>query len=532
MSKLTDKVICKLEMLDEATVPNYATQIKRGHKIKWDKKTYEVIGINREKMNGQNAVSFHLKHKSGSTHFTPALDTLHHMDRIVEQSEIDEKNDLAESNVPKVHGFDEFKRHAEDWAMNNTHHGKTNIKKHDAVLPNGKILRQTLSLGHANNGQSYIIGVFNHESKDSEKGHGWHHARGQGVNEEALDEGLWVDKKKAWMATFENNVVSKDSKHQGKIDWDTAQYLHKQGHTPASASEQYLKAKGPKTRGVTFESFSDTVKKVGKNLAARPNKGAMPAAGRTKKMTEEDQLDEGRMKELAMDLEGPDSLHDTEFVKKYGKSKQEWHGILGTKPKKLRTTAKSNVREPRQEFPTEEVNLDEAAPKLDPNEVDEFEAGRKYQDHSNSAAFYQNTQGWTGKFNDIYNRDWKKELAYHKRHAAAYKKVLDYHKTRKEEATADYPTLDEEAELMEGPSLADMHPDNINAIIRKHGKRHMVATGPGEPMQHGFGFKDLKAKLGIGTSASVHKKFVSHLKKNGFKSSWSHTSNEWVAHPK
>jgi hypothetical protein len=60
----------------------------------------------------------------------------------------------------------------------------------------------------------------------------------------------------------------------------------------------------------------------------------------------------------------------------------------------------------------------------------------------------------------------------------------------------------------------------------------MIYTGKGEPMQHGLGFKELKSKLGIGASASVHKKFTDHLEKNGFKSSWSHTSNEWVAHPK
>jgi len=624
-----------------------------------------------------------------------------------------------------------------------------------------------------------------------------------------LDEGLWADKKKAWMATFENNVVSSDGSHQGKIDWHTAQYLHKQNHTPAAAAEAYLKAKGPKAKGVTFEGveleeglvpnyatqikrghkikwdkktyevtgvnrekylgtpgisfslrhasgsehvtgvmdplhhitriaestetleegnpatailstlmkkmkkynddsaaadkalqhalrtqsgkprkadgmrplermegFSDTIKKVGKNLAARPNKGSMPAAGRVKKMTEEEEMNEGKMKELSMDLEGPDSLPDKDFHAKYNRTKEEWHGLLGTKPKKPKApkvvaptvqkesrlgkdgadedersygepmgvpsgpgksprhapgtpvsfagggkrhrgkvvrhvprnqhsgeseayvvdtgeyeskivpvhrvqkeevdlgeavrreklgksvpagiaaryhAALARSKETGKPVPAavaaayhsanekvwvkpvseEEVDLDEATlPKYDPAKMDEFEAAKEFQYHAGRSAFHRNSQGWTGKLNDIYNRDWKKEATHHERHMKALKKVMDFHKTRKEEAEIDYPTLDEEVELMEGASMADMRPDNINDLIKKHGKRHMVYTGPGEPMQHGLGYKELKAKLGIGVSASVHKKFVSHLEKNGFKSSWSHTSNEWVAHPK
>lgn len=86
----------------------------------------------------------------------------------------------------------------------------------------------------------------------------------------------------------------------------------------------------------------------------------------------------------------------------------------------------------------------------------------------------------------------------------------------------------EETELHEGPSMADMRPDNISAIIKKHGKAHHIYKGDPKTTVHALGTADLKKHLGIGTSGSVHKKFSHHMDSAGFKSHWSQDSNEWV----
>lgn len=439
-----------------------------------------------------------------------------------------------------------------------------------------------------------------------------------------LDEGLWADKKKAWMATFENNVVSKDGSHQGKIDWNTAQYLHKQAHTPASAAEAYLKAKGPKAKGVTYESFSDTVKKVGKNLAARPNKGAMPGAKRVKKMTEEEELEEGRVKELAMDLDGPDSIPHHEFQKKYGKTKDEFRKLMN--PPKAKSTpnqvlskmysdkikeGKDADKDEREygepmgvpsgpgKSPYETYQGKKMSPKMQKklalaaslghvvNGVKKEEAEIDYPTLDEEVAegsMLNKVRAMMGKIkeesdleeglvkNVVHNVVDKLDTMY-QNHVAAdvdmvgkrvtldhggekggagtvTKSVKGTHSVRWDKGnapksksgvsyswqsqhyTSHLKPIKEETDLQEGPSLADMHPDNINSIIKQHGKQHKIYTGPGEPTKHGLGFKDLKAKLGVGTSGAVHKKFTAHLEKNGFKTSWSHTSNEWVAHPK
>jgi len=230
------------------------------------------------------------------------------------------------------------------------------------------------------------------------------------------------------------------------------------------------------------------------------------AAGESPFKKEEVELDEGRVKELSMDL---DDMHDTEFVKKYGKSKQEWRGMLSPpKPKKTPNQVLSKMY-------SDKIKEDKDADK------DEREYGEPMGVPSGPGKSpYETYQG------KKMSPKMQKKLAL----AASLGHVVN---GVKEEV--DYPTLDEEVELMEGPSLADMHPDNINSIIKQHGKQHLtyLHRGPkGEMTQHGLGFKELKSRLGVGVSVSVHRKFVNHLEKNGFKSSWSHTSNEWVAHPK
>ncbi len=92
----------------------------------------------------------------------------------------------------------------------------------------------------------------------------------------------------------------------------------------------------------------------------------------------------------------------------------------------------------------------------------------------------------------------------------------------------------EEVELME--AAADLSDENINSIIKKHGKQHQIynqhiAGGPGQTV-HALGYKELKQHLKLGMSGSVHKKFSQHMDRAGFKSHWSHSTNEWVAEPK
>ncbi len=107
---------------------------------------------------------------------------------------VKEELDLTEGNIPKVHGFKNFKRAAEDWASHHTHHGKPEYETHTHKLHSGGVLHQTTSIGETHSGNRYIIGVFNHSNgPGSEEGYGTHHSITQGIEEsfetlESLDE--------------------------------------------------------------------------------------------------------------------------------------------------------------------------------------------------------------------------------------------------------------------------------------------------------------------------------------------------------
>ena len=49
-----------------------------------------------------------------------------------------------------------------------------------------------------------------------------------------------VYQKSKWMGEFENHVVKKAPQHRGKVDWNSATYLHSQGHSPEAAAEKYV----------------------------------------------------------------------------------------------------------------------------------------------------------------------------------------------------------------------------------------------------------------------------------------------------
>lgn len=46
--------------------------------------------------------------------------------------------------------------------------------------------------------------------------------------------------KAAWMQAFEEKVLTQDSKHAGKIDWNTATHLYNIGKTSQEAADQYV----------------------------------------------------------------------------------------------------------------------------------------------------------------------------------------------------------------------------------------------------------------------------------------------------
>jgi len=48
------------------------------------------------------------------------------------------------------------------------------------------------------------------------------------------------DRKSSWMAAFEDSVVALDSKHRGKIEWDSAHHFFNQGLDPKEAAEKYV----------------------------------------------------------------------------------------------------------------------------------------------------------------------------------------------------------------------------------------------------------------------------------------------------
>lgn len=45
--------------------------------------------------------------------------------------------------------------------------------------------------------------------------------------------------KAEWMAEFNSQVIKLDSKHSGKIDWNTADHFYFSGLTPSEAAHKY-----------------------------------------------------------------------------------------------------------------------------------------------------------------------------------------------------------------------------------------------------------------------------------------------------
>jgi len=48
-----------------------------------------------------------------------------------------------------------------------------------------------------------------------------------------------ADRKSTWMAAFEDAVNAIDSKHAGKIEWSSAEYMFNQGMAPKEAAQKY-----------------------------------------------------------------------------------------------------------------------------------------------------------------------------------------------------------------------------------------------------------------------------------------------------
>ena len=78
-------------------------------------------------------------------------------------------------------------------------------------------------------------------------------------------------------------------------------------------------------KGITDFLHRQTGKESWKQYAERRAKGLKLA---DKKLKEETEIDEGRMKELSMDLDGKDSISDKDFYAKYRRTKAEWRQSL------------------------------------------------------------------------------------------------------------------------------------------------------------------------------------------------------------
>lgn len=122
---------------------------------------------------------------------------------------------VNEGNVPKVHGFKEFKTAAEDWAHTNSTHGNPSYVKRKTPSSTG-MLYQTLSVAHGHT-QPKIIGVFNHAGHHgSEAGHGFHHGRNQplGPNEEVVNE-AWTTHKTVnnWAPVIKTKILKDKNGH-------------------------------------------------------------------------------------------------------------------------------------------------------------------------------------------------------------------------------------------------------------------------------------------------------------------------------
>lgn len=146
---------------------------------------------------------------------------------------------VNEGNIPKVHGFENFKNMAHEWANHNDHHNYGNPLLVQRTTESDKVRHQTLSIGHhPTSGRQYIIGVFNHiGGPNSEEGHGNHHHFSQGLemDEDAHDLG---GKSSRVAKTKNHKKKLEEVSAPGKEDWIKA--------NKARFIERYGKEKGTK----------------------------------------------------------------------------------------------------------------------------------------------------------------------------------------------------------------------------------------------------------------------------------------------
>lgn len=79
--------------------------------------------------------------------------------------------------------------------------------------------------------------------------------------DKSLNEGYKENKKAEWMREFEKHVTSAEPRHHGKIDWDSAHYLHNQKHSAKDAAHAYIKNRIGKQLTEELERMDENVAK-------------------------------------------------------------------------------------------------------------------------------------------------------------------------------------------------------------------------------------------------------------------------------
>lgn len=313
------------------------------------------------------------------------------------------REDLEESWGVKTRSFKDFKDGAQDWANNHTHDGKVEFHTKEVGVGDKKWHQTIASSPH----HDYRIGHFNHSGKGkSEEGSGQHlHWSDSGMDESVdLDESIETNwkvnpKNSNWSPiskVLANDKESfkklgyyhaKNKKPRAAMDSDWGQYHYDSGYNSLKEESEELHELSKKSLKSYLHKADRKIDSLNSKLYSGRFNGLDPkllkkrdlvdksqklAARKYRdKMMDED-LEEGKMKDLAHDLE---HMANGNFKQKYGKTKQKLGNAVND-PAQREDGSSSVVRAYKADTPGE--SLDEAVKRADkvpvliPTHTDEY----------------------------------------------------------------------------------------------------------------------------------------------------------------
>jgi uncharacterized protein YjbJ (UPF0337 family) len=303
----------------------------------------------------------------------------------------------------KTRSFKDFKAGAQDWADNHTHDGKIEFHTKEVGVGDKKWHQTIASSPH----HDYSIGHFNHSGKGkSEEGSGQHlHWSDSGMDESVeLDESIETNwkvnpKNSTWSPiskvlsndkeTFKRlgHYHAKNKKPRMPMDSDWGQYHYDSGYNSLKEESEELNELSNKTLKSYLHKSDRKVDSLNSKLYYGRFNGLDPKLLKKRNLVDKSQklaarkyrdkmmgedLEEGKMKDLAHDLE---HMANGNFKQKYGKTKQKLGNAVND-PAQREDGSSSVVRAYKADTPGEKV--DEAVKKGDkvpvliPTHTDEY----------------------------------------------------------------------------------------------------------------------------------------------------------------